>query len=127
MHTHSHSHIHSYSHMNTHAHGRDGIYFLQQVAGGVNKMNAYSSVNLHVYLKKHDFKWKISYTLIVYRVRYDNVCNIFNFSTFDNYICFYKNYLTTFMVFEILCFMVLNMYFVIEKNVGINFDSQYFA
>lgn len=127
MHTHSHSHIHSYSHMNTHAHGRDGIYFLQQVAGGVNKMNAYSSVNLHVYLKKHDFKWKISYTLIVYRVRYDNVCDIFNFSTFDNYICFYKNYLTTFMVFEILFFMVLNMYFVIEKNVEINFDSQYFA
>lgn len=73
MHTHSHSHIHSYSHMNTHAHGRDGIYFLQQVAGGVNKMNAYSSVNLHVYSKKHDFNWKISYTLIVYRVRYDNV------------------------------------------------------
>lgn len=39
---------------------------------------------------------------------------------------FIKN-LTTFMVFEILFFMVLNMYFVIEKNVGINFDSQYFA
>lgn len=86
-------------------------------------MNVYSLVNLYVYLKKYDFKWKILYIFIVYRVRYDNVCDIYSFLIFDNYICFYKNYLIIFMVFEILCFMVLNMYFVIEKNVGINFDS----
>lgn len=52
-------------------------------------------------------------TLILFRAKCDNVCDIYKSSALDNYKCLYK----AFKPFEIFPFMLLNISFVILKNV----------